>query len=122
MGQAFLHRRQHVFAGFGEHHAGRVQTGAGEAGGEQIRALLHPQHRPLHPRQHAGEEQGRGGAVFGIRTGARDFMQRAHKQATGTVEVFNAERDCPGCAWGVTMPDPRDLGAQAGDDLGTGGQ
>lgn len=34
MGEAFLHRGQHVFAGLGEHQAGGVQTGTGEAWGE----------------------------------------------------------------------------------------
>jgi hypothetical protein len=90
MRETLLHRRQHILApigaslggaGIGEHEAGGVQTGTGEAGGEQIVLLVHPQHRPLQPSQHAGEEQGGGGAMLGIRAGAGDFMQRALRHA-----------------------------------------
>ena len=123
MRQSFLHRRQHCFAGFGEHQTAGMQTGTGEARGEQIRPLLYPQYWPLHPRQYAGEEQSRRGAVLGIRAGARDLMQTAHeKTATGEVEGGDAERDCSGGRRRSTMADPRDLVAEAGKRLGTGGR
>ena len=119
MRQAFLHRRQHVFAGFGEHQAVGVQTSAGEAMGEQIRLLLYPQHRPFHSGQHAGEEQGRRGAMFGIRAGACDLMQRAQEKRG---EGGDAEFDRPWGRMRVPALDPRDLGAEAGERLGTGGR
>ena len=99
--------------------------GADEAGGEQIRPLPHPQHRPFHPGQHAGEEQGRGGTMLGIRAGAGDFMERAQKQAAGwkgTVEEGDVEGDAPGNPRAVAAFDPRYLVAQAGESLGSGGR
>ena len=130
MRQSLLHRRQHVFARLGEHHAGGVQAGAGEAGSEQIRPFLHPQHGPLHPRQHAGEVLGGRGTMFGIRAGARDFVQRTQEKTAGgegAVEGRDAEGDCPGGPGRVTvvpaaMGDPRDLVAQAGERFGAGGR
>ena len=119
MGEAFLHRCQHVFAGFDEDQAGRVQADAGEAGGEQIRPFLHPQHRPLQPRQRPGEEQRRRGTMLGIRAGAGNFVQAAQKQRAGTIEGGDAERDRPDRPGRVSMLDPRDLVAQAGERLGT---
>lgn len=119
MCQPFLHGRQHVFAGFNEDQASWVQAHTGEAGGEQIRPFLHPQHRPLQPRQHAGEEQRRRGTMLGIRAGTGNLMQAAQKQGGGMVEGGDAKGDRPdgpGCA---TLRDPRDLVAQAGERLGT---
>jgi len=132
MRQPFLHRRQHFFSGFGEDQAAGVQTGTGEAGGEQIRPLLDPQDRPFHPRQHAGEEQSRRGAMLGIRAGPRDLMQSAQKQAAkgvgvgeGVIEGGDAEGDYPGggrAALFTMGRDPRDLVAKTGKRLGTGGR
>ena len=129
MRQSFLHRRQHCFAGFGEHQTPGMQTGTGEARGEQIRPLLYPQYWSLHPRQYAGEEQSRRGAVLGIRAGARDLMQTAHeKTATGEsvgegmIEGGDAERDYPGGGRRAAMADPRDLVAEVGECFGTGGR
>jgi len=121
MGQAFLHCRQHVLAGFDEDQAGRVQSDIGEAGGEQIRLLLDPQHRPLQPRQYPGEEQRRRSAMLGIRTGASNLMQHTQKQRGDTVEGRDAEGDRPNGPGRVSMLDPRNLGAEAGERLRTGG-
>lgn len=119
MRQAFLHRRQDLFAGLGEQQAGGVQARAGEAGGEQVRPFLHPQHRPLHPGQDPGEEQGRGGAMLGIRTGAGDLMQRAQEKRG---EGGDAEGDGPLGPARVPALYPRDLGAEAVEGLGAGGR
>jgi hypothetical protein len=82
---------------------------------------LYPQYWAFHARQYAGEEQRRRGAVFGIRAGARDLMQTApEKTAREEVEGGNAERDRPRRSRRVTMADPRDLVAQAGERFGAG--
>lgn len=124
MREPFLHRREHLIPGFGEQDAGGMQADAGEAGGEQIRPLLHPQHGPFHPGQHAAKEQGRGGAMLGIRAGARDLMQGAEQQAAGedAVDSLYIERHRPMYWAGAAMLDPRDLGAKAGERPGGGGR
>lgn len=60
--------------------------------------------------------------MLGIRPGTGDFVQGAQEKATGTVQGGDAEGDCwPGRAR-AAMFNPRDLGAEAGDRLGTGGR
>ncbi len=112
MRQPLLHRRQHILSRFREHHAGGIQAGAGEAGGEQIRPFPHPQHRAFHPAQYPREEYRRRRAMLGIRSGAHDLMQSAQKQAAGgdvTVEGGKIEgEDRPGRARASVLY-PRDL-------------
>ncbi len=65
--------------------------------------------------------------MLGIRAGARDFMQRAQEKAAGgeaIVEGLDAERDDPrdGPRVPIPMGDPRDLVAELGEGLGSGGR
>ncbi len=81
MAQPFLHDGQHGFAGFGKHDPISFQPGGGKAWREQIRLLQDPQHRSVQTRQDAGDEQGRGGGMFGIRSSGGGFVQRIQAQA-----------------------------------------
>ncbi len=81
--QTFLHRLQDGvgFAGLGIDHPVGVQASAGQAGGEQVGVLHHPQHRTVLTAQDAGDEQGGGRAMLGVRAGAGYLVQRAPRQA-----------------------------------------
>ena len=123
MREPFLHRRQDLFPGVREQNAGGMQADAGEAGGEQIGALLDPQHGPFHARQHAGDELRRRGAVFRIRSAARAFMQRPARQAAageGGIDNLDPEGH-RAVGHGRAVPlDPGDLAAEAGEGFGAG--
>jgi len=94
--QAFLHRQQPITAGAGIDDAIRMQSGPGQAGGEQVRPLQHPQHRARPPGQDAGSESGRDGGMLQVRAGAHHFVQRIHRQTTagqGGIQRRQAERE-----------------------------
>ena len=123
MGEAFFHRRQDFFPGVGEQDPGGMQADAGESGGEQIGALLDPQHRSRHARQHAADELGCRGTVLCIRPRAREFVQRAARQtAAGEGGIDNRDAEGHGAVrHGRAVPlDPGDLAAEAGEGFGTG--
>ncbi len=77
MTQAFFHDGQNTLASFGEDHPVRLQSDAGEAGGEKVSLSQHPQDGTIETRQYARGEQGSGGGMFCIRTSRGGFMQRA---------------------------------------------
>jgi hypothetical protein len=56
MAQTFLHDRQHRLAGLDEDHPVGLQSGARQAGSEQVRLAQHPQDRPIESGQQAGDE------------------------------------------------------------------
>ena len=113
MAQAFLHRQQSVAAGTGIDDAIRMQPDSGQAGGEQVRPLQHPQYRARLPGQDAGSESGRDGGVLQVRAGAHHFMQRIHCQAAagqGGIKRRQAERErWPAGGTGATL--------DTGDDI-----
>ena len=80
--QPFFHHQQHGRTGFGEHHPVRMQPGAVQGGGEQVRTHQHPQHGATLPGEQPRQKQRSGGAMLDIGALARDFVQCAGEQAT----------------------------------------
>ena len=80
--EAFFHRGQHVavFPGLAEDHAIRMQTDARKSGRKEIAAAQTPQHRSLHARENAGDEQSREAGILAGRSAFDRFMQMTARQ------------------------------------------
>ena len=111
MAQRLLHHQQHVTPGLGEHHAVRMQPGAGEGGGEHVRLGDGPQHRAPPPGQQAGQQQRGGGAVLEIGPFAGRLVQRAGQQAAaGQVPVDRGHAEAQGVGGRMRGGPPLDAG------------
>ena len=120
MAKAFLHREQHarIAACLDVYHPIGMQPGEMQRRGEQVAPAQAPEHRPLDPREDAGEED-RGAGVVGQVGTAGDFMQRAGRETAAgqmTVERLDPERD--GRAPCSRPLDLGNAGAQFGKDVG----
>ena len=95
MTQPVLHDEERLAAaGLGVDDTVRMQAGGGEARGEDVALLDHPEHLAVDAREDAGGEHGGGSAVLDVGAGAGDLVQRAAgKAAAGQsgVEVGHAE-------------------------------
>jgi hypothetical protein len=73
--RAFFEGGEDIAAGVEIDDTPGNEAGAGQARGIGIGALLNPEHRPVPPRQDAGDKQGRGGGMFGLGAEASDLMK-----------------------------------------------
>ena len=94
--EAVLHDQQRVVpAGLGIDHAIRMEACGGEAGGEQVGLLEHPEDLALDAGEDAGDEHGGGSPVLDVRATAGDLVQGTHREAAARqsgVEIGHAER------------------------------